>query len=65
MAGCIGNVDLDLLSRHFMCAGGKEEQGSADDDEEDDQEKYGSRHRALPLGFDECGGFCPTFAPAV
>ena len=64
MAGCIGNVDLDLLRWDFMRAGGEEEQSSANDDEDDDQEKYGSRHHAFRL-VKGMRGFCPTFAPAV
>ena len=64
MAGCIGNVDLDLLGRDFMSPCREVEQRAANDDEDDDQQKYGSRHRAFRL-VKGMRGFCPTFAPAV
>ena len=44
MAGRIGDIDLDRLSRDFMCASGEEKECSADDKENDYQENYGSRH---------------------
>ena len=47
MAGCIGDVDLDLAGRNFVGPAGKEEQSSANDDEDEVQENYGSRHRAF------------------